>query len=92
MGYNSTWFKPGRQTQGAVTVNCLNAFFLLVHSFANPPNEFVDTVSRFGYDQGVFGGLISNPDFLEVVKHPSEAFLGFIGASDGFGRCVLFER
>ncbi|THV66411.1 putative Myo-inositol transporter 1, partial [Aureobasidium pullulans] len=26
----------------------------------------------------VFGGLISNPDFLEVVKHPSEAFLGFI--------------
>ncbi|THX23338.1 putative Myo-inositol transporter 1 [Aureobasidium pullulans] len=61
MGYNSTWFKPGRQTQWAITVNCLNAFFL------------------FGYDQGVFGGLISNPDFLEVVKHPSEAFLGFIG-------------
>jgi len=35
---------------------------------------------RFGYDQGVFGGLITNPDFLEVVDHPSEAFLGFIGA------------
>ncbi|KAL2027618.1 hypothetical protein VTO58DRAFT_110306 [Aureobasidium pullulans] len=63
MGYNSTWFKPGRQTQWAITVNCLNAFFL------------------FGYDQGVFGGLISNPDFLDVVKHPSEAFLGFIVAS-----------
>ncbi|THY10042.1 putative Myo-inositol transporter 1, partial [Aureobasidium pullulans] len=81
MGYNSTWFKPGRQTQWAITVNCLNAFFLLVKSSASPPNEFIDTVSRFGYDQGVFGGLISNPDFLEVVKHPSEAFLGFIVAS-----------
>ncbi|THW40763.1 putative Myo-inositol transporter 1 [Aureobasidium pullulans] len=80
MGYNSTWFKPGRQTQWAITVNCLNAFFLLVKSSASPPNELIDTVSRFGYDQGVFGGLISNPDFLEVVKHPSEAFLGFIGA------------
>ncbi|TIA12466.1 putative Myo-inositol transporter 1 [Aureobasidium pullulans] len=89
MGYNSTWFKPGRQTQWAITVNCLNAFFLLVHSFANPPNEFVDTVSRFGYDQGVFGGLISNPDFLEVVKHPSEAFLGFIDSIEAYRKARL---
>lgn len=37
---------------------------------------------RFGYDQGVFGGLITNPDFLEVVNHPSEALLGFIGARE----------
>ena len=37
------------------------------------------THMRFGYDQGVFGGLITNPDFLDVVNHPSEALLGFIG-------------
>ncbi|KAH0287583.1 general substrate transporter [Aureobasidium namibiae CBS 147.97] len=67
MGYNNSWFKPGRQTQLAITVNCLHAFFL------------------FGYDQGVFGGLITNPDFLEVVDHPSEAFLGFIVSSYNLG-------
>ncbi|KAI5241320.1 hypothetical protein E4T43_05601 [Aureobasidium subglaciale] len=67
MGYHSTWFKPGRQTQWAITINCLHAFFL------------------FGYDQGVFGGLISNPDFLDVVEHPSEAFLGFIVSSYNLG-------
>ncbi|KAI4851035.1 putative Myo-inositol transporter 1 [Aureobasidium sp. EXF-8845] len=67
MGYNSSWFKPGRQTQLAITVNCLHAFFL------------------FGYDQGVFGGLITNPDFLEVVNHPSEALLGFIVSSYNLG-------
>ncbi|KAI5196697.1 putative Myo-inositol transporter 1 [Aureobasidium subglaciale] len=69
MGYNSTWFKPGRQTQWAITINCLHAFFLI----------------RFGYDQGVFGGMISNPDFLDVVDHPSEAFLGFIVSSYNLG-------
>ena len=35
--------------------------------------------ARFGYDQGVFGGLITNEDFLDIVDHPSEGFLGFIG-------------
>ncbi|KAI5240365.1 hypothetical protein E4T42_08411 [Aureobasidium subglaciale] len=74
MGYHSTWFKPGRQTQWAITINCLHAFFLLVTRYRALPGDGI----RFGYDQGVFGGLISNPDFLAVVEPPSEAFLGFI--------------
>ncbi|KAH7177042.1 putative Myo-inositol transporter 1 [Dactylonectria macrodidyma] len=39
----------------------------------------------FGYDQGVFGGLISNPDFLDIVNHPSEGLLGFIVSSYNLG-------
>ncbi|KAI0552684.1 putative Myo-inositol transporter 1 [Xylaria curta] len=39
----------------------------------------------FGYDQGVFGGLISNPSFLDVVGHPSLPFLGFIVSSYNLG-------
>ncbi|KAJ9143785.1 General substrate transporter [Pleurostoma richardsiae] len=74
MAYRHTWFKPGFQTQLAITANCLHAFLL------------------FGYDQGVFGGLITNPDFLDVVKHPSTAFLGFIVSSYNLGclfGCIL---
>ncbi|TRX92217.1 hypothetical protein FHL15_006832 [Xylaria flabelliformis] len=41
--------------------------------------------THFGYDQGVFGGLISNPSFLDVVGHPSSAFLGFIVSSYNLG-------
>ncbi|KAE8143815.1 MFS sugar transporter [Aspergillus pseudotamarii] len=46
----------------------------------------------FGYDQGVFGGLISNPDFLNTVNHPSDGLLGFIVSSYNLGclsGCVL---
>ncbi|KAJ3532419.1 hypothetical protein NM208_g8442 [Fusarium decemcellulare] len=39
----------------------------------------------FGYDQGVFGGLISNPDFLDIVDHPSEGLLGIIVSSYNLG-------
>ncbi|KAI0860278.1 sugar transporter [Xylaria cubensis] len=42
-------------------------------------------MTSFGYDQGVFGGLISNPSFLDVVGHPSSAFLGFIVSSYNLG-------
>ncbi|KAJ4243823.1 hypothetical protein NW762_014700 [Fusarium torreyae] len=64
---HKSWFKPGFQTQLAITANCLHAFFL------------------FGYDQGVFGGLISNPDFLDIVNHPGEGLLGFIVSSYNLG-------
>ncbi|KAH6867523.1 putative Myo-inositol transporter 1 [Thelonectria olida] len=39
----------------------------------------------FGYDQGVFGGLISNPDFLDIVDHPSDGLLGIIVSSYNLG-------
>ncbi|KAJ5105884.1 hypothetical protein NUU61_003231 [Penicillium alfredii] len=32
----------------------------------------------FGYDQGVFSGIVGNDDFLEVVRHPSAGILGII--------------
>ncbi|KAJ5390444.1 uncharacterized protein N7496_001512 [Penicillium cataractarum] len=32
----------------------------------------------FGYDQGVFSGIVGNDDFLEVVHHPSAGILGII--------------
>ncbi|KIW19135.1 hypothetical protein PV08_03427 [Exophiala spinifera] len=32
----------------------------------------------FGWDQGVFGGLITNPDFLDIFHHPGPGFLGII--------------
>lgn len=44
-------------------------------------NDGTPLYFRFGYDQGVFGGLITNSDFLDIVNHPSEGLLGFIGTS-----------
>jgi hypothetical protein len=35
--------------------------------------------TRFGYDQGVLGGLISNTDFQDTIGHPDAASLGIIG-------------
>ncbi|KAL9087124.1 MAG: hypothetical protein Q9159_003819 [Coniocarpon cinnabarinum] len=32
----------------------------------------------FGYDQGVFSGIVGNEDFLNVVKHPDSALEGII--------------
>ncbi|KAJ5439549.1 uncharacterized protein N7458_010547 [Penicillium daleae] len=32
----------------------------------------------FGYDQGVFSGIVGNDDFLEIVHHPSAGILGII--------------
>jgi MFS family permease len=32
----------------------------------------------FGYDQGVFGGILENKDWLEQFNHPSEAETGII--------------
>ena len=61
------WFKPGRQTQLAITCTCLQAFLL------------------FGYDQGVFGGLITNKDFLDTFGHPGTGFLGIIGTKPRSG-------
>ncbi|PQE10857.1 sugar transporter protein [Rutstroemia sp. NJR-2017a BBW] len=64
------WFKPGRQTQLAITCTCLQAFLL------------------FGYDQGVFGGLITNKDFLDTFGHPGTGFLGIIVSIYNIG-CLL---
>lgn len=32
----------------------------------------------FGYDQGVFSGIIGNEHFLDIVGHPNEVILGLI--------------
>ncbi|KAF2096109.1 putative transporter [Rhizodiscina lignyota] len=42
----------------------------------------------FGWDQGVFGGLVTNPDFLDIVKHPDPGFLGIIVSIYNIG-CFL---
>jgi MFS family permease len=45
-----------------------------------------------GYDQGVFSGIISNPDFLNIVKHPSSGKLVIIVSIYNLGcltGCIL---
>lgn len=32
----------------------------------------------FGYDQGVFSGIVGNENFLDVVGHPDPGVLGII--------------
>ncbi|KAJ6018820.1 hypothetical protein N7522_000887 [Penicillium canescens] len=32
----------------------------------------------FGYDQGVFSGIVGNDEFLDIVHHPSAGILGII--------------
>ncbi|KAI9043686.1 sugar transporter-like protein [Aspergillus affinis] len=32
----------------------------------------------YGYNQGVFSGIVGNEDFLDVVHHPGAVFVGFI--------------
>ncbi|KAJ6092308.1 hypothetical protein N7467_004277 [Penicillium canescens] len=46
----------------------------------------------FGYDQGVLGGLVSNPGFLEAIGNPSSGYLGTIVALFNIGclgGCVI---
>ncbi|OQU98931.1 hypothetical protein CLAIMM_04640 [Cladophialophora immunda] len=42
----------------------------------------------FGYDQGVFGSLVTNPDFLDVIGNPSSGYLGIIVSCYNIG-CFL---
>ncbi|OQV10533.1 hypothetical protein CLAIMM_14518 isoform 1 [Cladophialophora immunda] len=42
----------------------------------------------FGYDQGVLGGLVSQPSFLDVIGNPSASFLGTIVALYNVG-CLV---
>lgn len=39
----------------------------------------------FGYDQGVFGGIIGNDDFVKVFNHPSAMIIGQITATYDLG-------
>lgn len=46
----------------------------------------------FGYDQGVFGGLITNSNFLDTIGHPAPGLLGIIVSIYNLGclfGCVL---
>jgi MFS family permease len=46
----------------------------------------------FGYDQGVFGGLITNKDFLDIFGHPRPGFMGIIVSIYNLGclfGCIL---
>ncbi|KAH6874679.1 general substrate transporter [Thelonectria olida] len=42
----------------------------------------------YGYDQGVFGGILENEDWLRQFKHPGDTLTGFITASYNLG-CLL---
>lgn len=45
-----------------------------------------------GYDQGVFGGLITNSNFLDTIGHPAPGLLGIIVSIYNLGGlfgCVL---
>ncbi|KAJ9497336.1 hypothetical protein H2202_007140 [Exophiala xenobiotica] len=42
----------------------------------------------FGYDQGVLGGLVSQPSFLDAIGNPDASFLGTIVALYNVG-CLL---
>ena len=42
----------------------------------------------FGYDQGVFGGLITNEDFLDTFGHPGSGLTGIIVSIYNIG-CLL---
>ncbi|KZW01150.1 hexose carrier protein [Exidia glandulosa HHB12029] len=39
----------------------------------------------FGYDQGVFSGIVGNDSFLDVVGHPSDSLLGIIVSTYNLG-------
>lgn len=39
----------------------------------------------FGYDQGVFSGIVGNEHFLDVVDHPNDSLLGIIVAVYNLG-------
>ncbi|KAF2089549.1 general substrate transporter [Saccharata proteae CBS 121410] len=46
----------------------------------------------FGYDQGVFSGIVGNEDFLEIVNHPNDTILGIIVSTYNLGcftGCIL---
>lgn len=46
----------------------------------------------FGYDQGVLGGLVSQPNFLSAIGNPSSSYLGTIVALFNIGclgGCVI---
>lgn len=46
----------------------------------------------FGYDQGVFGGLVNNPDWLDTFGHPGSALEGIIVSIynlGAFSGCIL---
>ncbi|KIY68950.1 putative MFS sugar transporter, partial [Cylindrobasidium torrendii FP15055 ss-10] len=46
----------------------------------------------FGYDQGVFSGIIGNADFLDIVQHPTDTIMGIIVSSYNLGcfcGCIL---
>lgn len=46
----------------------------------------------FGYDQGVFSGIVNNPDWLQVFGNPSSGLEGIIVAIynlGAFAGCIL---
>ena len=46
----------------------------------------------FGYDQGVFSGIVTNPDWLKTFHHPSSGLEGIIVSIynlGAFSGCIL---
>lgn len=46
----------------------------------------------FGYDQGVFGGILQMPDYLDQFNHPNDTTTGIIVSSYCLGAlagCIL---
>jgi MFS family permease len=42
----------------------------------------------YGYDQGVFGGILENEDWLQQFGHPGDTLTGFIVSSYNLG-CLV---
>lgn len=42
----------------------------------------------FGYDQGVFGGILQNEDWLDLFNHPSDIETGIIVSCYNLG-CLV---
>ncbi|KAK5166915.1 uncharacterized protein LTR77_007644 [Saxophila tyrrhenica] len=61
-------------------------FFKTAHSLHTAISVAAGTVMMlFGYEQGVFGGIIVGEDFLEYFNQPSPAMQGFVTSVYGVG-------
>jgi MFS family permease len=87
-------FGRGLKLQIAITVACEMAFILFGKN--SPLKRMLAILTRrlrwVGYDQGVFSGIVGNADFLNVVGHPNDSFLGIIVSIYNLGcfaGCIL---
>jgi MFS family permease len=84
-------FGTGFTLQAAIWAACGMAFIL----FGKQPNcilSWRDLLTRVGYDQGVFSGIVENEDFLDTMHHPGDSLMGIIVSIYNLGcfaGCIL---